>query len=1063
MQPDMLSPSPSFNITTAVVDQQLLEFLRQASSVNTSGGSKSSAEQTSRALEAYCDGHQDALQNLATIFLQIASQQTSLNGESVGIATMAGLILKNRLKRILMSSRDDDEDNSAKGTGKAFSAAKRAAKAFARQLVEPLAQVASANNPCPKEAQALRSTAGTILTAIFDPETMSQLTVHLAKTATPGALHALHKILEEWAYELVSNEESNVADKTMQACLMALVDILQHELSSHGQSSSSVLLEPALQCLNDLVLHYADGFGKAVPSVMTRALGPLAQHPSPAVRKGVCEALGHLTDTYAEEMEPFLPEVLEHQVRTLESIRLVSDNDTSTSPSDITNPTIDVHHDDTEVAMQAAEFFQTLAESLNVVDELEDKEKRIGLLARSLPRLIPALLRLMVLKGEDPEWAAWQDGTDAPSTPDEPLAPKHHEASSGRKQNEQDEDGDDSDEELDMDDEDEYVWTVRKACATALDMLAVALPAEPIMATLLPLVQHVVASAESARWRHLEAALLAVGAVAEGVSGKGYTEQVTQSLVQGCLIPVLTKGKPGLLRAMAAWVSGKLAAHVPYTSLAPLIASLAPLMRDPESKRAQWSASNALRLLYEVVGEAAEKEDDPASQSLVKEAFKATPLVIDEARQAVQDGQTGKKTLFAICDVVEAVASGLGGEMAASNAAGDKDEQPALLVYCPAMGGLVEALLGRWFAVPLEDGAVSAGSSPVKGQFEKVNELFPLLEAICALAIAVGSIFAPVVGNVFERAQITLETSLAHIAESAKTPTSLNTDGEDEAWQDEAEEDDVDCAVMSLDLMDGLVQGCGTVTVVSALGGRVAECLRTRTLPSTLLHAHPDIRQSAWGLVGDMAASLLNSLPSSPAADSNAVGQVLLAALPEMPILLEAAAQCIRPAQPSVTSAVANNAVWAVGELVRKGCLPHQLDVSGWVTELRNLLLQGAHIKQQRLLKQQKQQQSHSRRHQRHEYEEEDEEEDEEDDFDITDSGYQGNLAVCLARVMRYHIHGINQRTRGTLKGDFSNIRPGGVGNSPLAQAFLAALNEVASEEEQMDATVGIESLLRIS
>ena len=230
----------------------------------------------------------------------------------------------------------------------------------------------------------------------------------------------------------------------------------------------------------------------------------LASDTNSDIRKLVCQAFNSLLASWAPKLLPNLKAIIDFMLYSTQDL-------------------------DGGVALQAAEFWLTFVEEPDLPDHLQPH----------LPDVIPVLLKGMIYSDEDQ--AVLDQGNDDESVPDKAsdIKPRHvtskahggHERQDGganvpstfkslgklnaseAEENEEEDEEDDEDDDDDDDDDPFADWTVRKCCAAALDMMASTFEAE-ILPILLPYLQK---ELESPDWKHREAGILALGAIAEGM------------------------------------------------------------------------------------------------------------------------------------------------------------------------------------------------------------------------------------------------------------------------------------------------------------------------------------------------------------------------------------------------------------------------------------------------------------------------------------------------------------------------------------------------------------------
>lgn len=228
----------------------------------------------------------------------------------------------------------------------------------------------------------------------------------------------------------------------------------------------------------------------------------LASDTHAEVRKLVCQAFNTLLASWAEKLLPNLQNIVDFMLYSTQDA-------------------------DDAVALQAAEFWLTFVEEPDLPEHLQPY----------LPTVLPVLFKGMLYSDYD-QAVLDQDNEDT-SVPDKEsdIRPKHYgskahvsEKAQGSSTNgststsvslgraaaaedEANDDDDDDDDDGDDEDGDPYAeWTVRKCCAAAVDMMASHF-GDDILPIILPILQR---ELESTEWKHREAGILALGAIAEG-------------------------------------------------------------------------------------------------------------------------------------------------------------------------------------------------------------------------------------------------------------------------------------------------------------------------------------------------------------------------------------------------------------------------------------------------------------------------------------------------------------------------------------------------------------------
>lgn len=280
------------------------------------------------------------------------------------------------------------------------------------------------------------------------------------------------------------------------------LDYMIPQFLAHTDSPYPKVRSSALSCTIQFISPDVNSLTPHLESLMV-ALFRRASDESPEVRKLVCQALVQLLATRPDVLIPHMESVVEFM--------LFSTQD----------------KEDEEVALEACEFWLTFAEDPELVDQL-----RIH-----LPKVIPVLLDCMVYSDDDVAVLDTDQDEDNTHVPDKASDIKPHFLASKSHINEriedssnpsavsksgrgglQDEEEEDSDED-DYDDEDEeeddtYTeWNLRKCSAAAIDVMAVAFEKE-MLDVLLPCLKE---KLFSERWADRESAILALGAIAEGL------------------------------------------------------------------------------------------------------------------------------------------------------------------------------------------------------------------------------------------------------------------------------------------------------------------------------------------------------------------------------------------------------------------------------------------------------------------------------------------------------------------------------------------------------------------
>jgi hypothetical protein len=291
-------------------------------------------------------------------------------------------------------------------------------------------------------------------------------------------------------------------------------------------------------------------------------------------------------------------------------------------------------------------------------------------------------------------------------------------------------------------------------------------------------------------WQFREAAVLALGAVAEGCM-----EVVTPHLPE--LVPYLNsllKDTEALVRQITCWTLGRYSAWGASLQTAdlrtkyfePMMEGILLTMLD-RNKRVQEAAASAFAHLEEKAGAG------------------LTPYCEPIIRQFGQCFERYKdRNMFILYDCVQTLAEHVGQGLA----------QPQLIEL------LMPALIHRWNKVS-----------------DQSRELFPLLECLSYVATALAETFAPFAAPVFARCIKIIHQNLEEYVAAVNNPI-LDTP-------------DKDFLVTSLDLLSAIVQAVDdkqSADLVSGSQPRLFDLLQF-----CMEDPENDVRQSSYALLGDCA------------------------------------------------------------------------------------------------------------------------------------------------------------------------------------------------------------------
>jgi transportin-1 len=561
-----------------------------------------------------------------------------------------------------------------------------------------------------------------------------------------GGIMGWPQILSE-LIGMVSNTSGSVSSQAQEGGMSALLKICEDNRKAldrqyQGQRPLGYLFPKLLELTTSpLAKVRADALASVnifipeKPQAVTESLDALLQQlfnlasdPSDEVRKHVCRAFVHIADIAPEKIVPHMEGLVEYMVTQQR------------------NP------QNAELALDAAEFWLCVGEDENMRDHL----------GPYLPKIIPVLLASMVysedeifrLEGEEddhnvddreedirPTFATSKAGRLASAANGENNA-----AANGISANANVEDDDLSDGEIDdFDDDDSFgdpeeQWNLRKCSAAALDVLASVFHEDVFQATLPYLTDNL----SHAEWPNREAAVLALGAIADGCMS---VVEPHLPMLTPYLITLLQDPKP-VVRQITCWSLGRYsgwAAHLDQAGknqfFLPVMDGILQKMLD-NNKKVQEAAASAFANLEE-------KANSQLSQY-------CRPIV----SQFVQCFAKYKdRNMFILYDCVQTLAEHVGHSL-----------QEGDLVNM-----LMPALIQRWNKVS-----------------DQSREMFPLLECLSYVATALGPLFSPYAAGIFARCINIIHRNLEEGAMALQNP--------------HMEMPDKDFLVTSLDLLSAIIQ-----------------------------------------------------------------------------------------------------------------------------------------------------------------------------------------------------------------------------------------------------------------
>ncbi|KAL9391252.1 hypothetical protein Peur_015172 [Populus x canadensis] len=545
----------------------------------------------------------------------------------------------------------------------------------------------------------IRSTAGTIISVFVQlggilgwPELLQAVITCLDSNDLnhmEGAMDALSKICEDIP-QVLDSDVPGLSERPIKIFLPRLYQFFQ---SPHPS-----LRKLALGSVNQYIMLMPAALYASMNQYL-QGLFALANDQAAEVRKLVCAAFVQLIEVRPSFLEPHLRSVAEYILQ--------------------------VNKDgDDEVALEACEFWSAYCDAQLPPENLRE----------FLPRLIPVLLSNMAYADDDESLAEAEEDESLPDR-DQDLKPRFHTSRFH---------GSDSVE--DDDDDIVNVWNLRKCSAAALDILSNVFGDE-ILPTLMPVVQAKLSASGDESWKDREAAVLALGAVAEGCINGLYPNL---SQMVGFLLPLLDDKFP-LIRSISCWTISRFSKYVVqesghqkgYEQFDKVLMGLLRRILDT-NKRVQEAACSALATLEEEAAEELAPRLEIILQHLVC-AF----------------GKYQRRNLRIVYDAIGTLADAVGAEL----------NQPAYLEI------LMPPLIAKWQQLSNSD-----------------KDLFPLLECFTSLAKALGAGFSQFAEPVFQRC-----TAIIHSQQLAKADPVAAGFLYDKEF-----------IVCSLDLLSGLAEGLGS-------------------------------------------------------------------------------------------------------------------------------------------------------------------------------------------------------------------------------------------------------------
>lgn len=633
----------------------------------------------------------------------------------------------------------------------------------------------------------IRGFAGTIITEIIQrggilgwPELLPELLSlasnergNVSPAAQEGAMGALAKVCED---------SKRLLDREYQG--QRPLDVIIPRLLAITANPIAKVRALALASINSFIPQEPQAIIVSVDQLLAR-LFQLASDTSDDVRRNVCRSFVQLVDITPDKVRPHMEGLVDYMVLQQRN------------------------SDDPYLALDAAEFWLCIGEN----------KKLCTTLGPYLDKIVPVLLESMVYDEEDvmrlegggndaglddrvedlkPQFATAKNPRAVISNGQNINSSVNGEARrrdesllafEGDSLSEGEIEGEDEDDTGEVDDG----WNLRKCSAAALDVLASTFH-EPVFAITLPYLKD---NLRHHDWPNREAAVLAIGAVADGCM-----EAVTPHLpdLVPYLISLLDDAEP-VVRLITCWALGRYSSWASHLEniddkkryFEPMMAGILYRMLDP-NKRVQESAASAFANLEE------------------KATKELTPYCVPIIQQFVRCFRTYKdRNMRILYDCVQTLAEHVGPAIA---------RQELIDLLMPA-------IIERWSRVS-----------------DQSQELFPLLECLSYVATALGDAFAPFAVHVFARCIRIIHQNLEQYLLSINNQLT--------------EKPNKDFLVTSLDLLSAIIQALDrnkSGELVMASQPSFFDLLRF-----CMEDPNNDVRQSSYALLGDCAVNIFPQL-----------------------------------------------------------------------------------------------------------------------------------------------------------------------------------------------------------
>lgn len=636
------------------------------------------------------------------------------------------------------------------------------------------------------------------LEALQDPSLQVRNTAGsiISELVTQGGLYSWPALLEELV-SLAANSSGGISVTAQEAAMSALqkvcednrrqldkevqgqkpLNIIVPKLMEFTASPSAKIRAMALSTVHMFIAYRPESLMASLDTFLNQVF-QIANDPDTDVRRTVCQAFVQLVDVAPEKLAP-------HMEGLVNYITMQHQN-----------------QEDPELALDAAEFWLSVA---------EQKQTQKSLLP-FVGKVVPILLQSMVYDEDDAAMLAGE-GDDAELEDKaqdlKPQFAKSKSARTGGFKSAEGQNGDGtaveaiqgddlSEGEIEDDDDDEFgddpegEWTVRKCSAAALDVFA-SVYHQPVFEAVLPYLRD---HLRHPTWTHREAAVLSLGAIADGCM-----DSIIPHLSElvPYLISLLTDPVP-VVRQITCWCLGRYSQWAANLEPAQKSQFFEPMMEGilhrmlDTNKKVQEAAASAFTSLEE-------KSDAnliPYCQPILRQF-------------ALCFQQYKDRNMYVLYDAIQTLADGVGHELA----------KPELVDI------LMPVLIDRWNKLS-----------------DQSRELFPLLECLGYVATAYEDAFSPFAPPIFARCIKLLYTNIQEGLAYVSNPV--------------LDEPDKDFLITSLDLLACIIQAMdpqrGSELVATSqppLFELLCYCMQD---------ANSEVLLSSYALLGDCAIKIYPSL-----------------------------------------------------------------------------------------------------------------------------------------------------------------------------------------------------------